>query len=107
MFGDTLFNSEQLKFQNISKNKEMFDILDIDEVDGCYYGLFKDEKNSTDDETLYTVFKTAPSYKDARGIDRTGVVQRLPYKVVDPSLYRTNDDLYSLYVVEKTSGGTR
>ena len=47
VFGDSLFDSEQLKFQNISKNKDMFDILDINEIDGCYYGLFKDELNST------------------------------------------------------------
>ena len=107
LFGDTLFSSDQLKFQNISKNKEMFDILDINEVDGCYYGLFKDELNSTDEETVYAVFKTAPLYKDARGVERTGVVQRLPYKIVDPSLYRTNGDLYSLYVIEKTADGIR
>lgn len=107
LFGDTLFSADQLKFQNISKNKEMFDILDINEVDGCYYGLFKDELDSTDEETIYTVFKTAPSYKDARGVERTGVVQRLPYRIVDPNMYRTNGDLYSLYVVEKTADGTR
>lgn len=103
--GDTLFDSEQLKFQNISKNKDMFDILDINEVDGCYYGLFKDELNSTKEQTLYTVFKTAAQYIDANGVERTGVVQRLPYRIVDPNLYRTNDPLYSLYVVEQTSDG--
>lgn len=76
-FGDTLFNESQLKFQNISKNKEMFDILDIDEVDNCYYGLFKDITSDSDDK--YVVFKTTTS----------GVVQKLPYDICIPQLCRT------------------
>lgn len=72
----------------------MFDILDVDEVDGCYYGLFKDESTSTEAMNLgfdtYTVFKTARS---------GGVVQKLPYIVVNPNLYRTADQLYSLFVL--------
>ena len=72
----------------------MFDILDVNEVDGCYYGLFKD-KRSVDEET-YTVFKTA-----APG----GVVQRLPYTIVVPSLFRTSDPLYSLFVVDRVEDG--
>ena len=94
LFGDSLFNEDQLRFQNVSKNKEMFDILDVDEVDGCYYGLFKDESASTASLELgvetYTVFKTA---RDG------GVVQRLPYIVANPNLYRTADPLYSLFVL--------
>ena len=43
IIGDSLFDENQLKFHNVSKKKDMFDIIDIDEVDGCYYGLFKDE----------------------------------------------------------------
>ena len=98
VFGDTLFNEEQLRFQNISKNKDMMDILDVDEVDGCYYGLFKDESQYIKDKNLgydtYTVFKTYPM-KDSG----TGVVQKLPFEVVVPNLYRTSDDLYSLFVL--------
>ena len=39
----------------------MFDILDVNEVDGCYYGLFRDESEeaSSADHELYTIFKTA------------------------------------------------
>ena len=107
MFGDSLFTPSQLKFQNISKNKDMFDILDIGEVDGCYYGLFKDEINSTDEHPLYTVFKTAPEYKYRDGTSREGVVSRLPYKVVNPKLYVTKGGLYSLYVVEELDNGRK
>lgn len=49
MFGDNLFDEGQFRFHNISKNKEMFDILDVNEVDGCYYGLFKDESEGAKD----------------------------------------------------------
>ena len=107
MFGDSLFTPSQLKFQNISKNKDMFDILDIGEVDGCYYGLFKDEINSTDEHPLYTVFKTAPEYTYHNGTTREGVVRRLPYKVVNPKLYVTKGGLYSLYVVEELDNGRK
>ena len=57
MFGDTLFDNNQLKFQNISKNKEMFDILDIYEVDGNYYGMFQDDTDGMD-EGIFSVFKS-------------------------------------------------
>lgn len=99
-FGDTLFNEAQLKFQNIAKNKDMFDILDINEVDNCYYGLFKDESSATKDKNLgydiYTVFKTA--------VDG-GVVKRLPYEIVTPQMYRSSDDLYSLFAVTQIPVG--
>ena len=52
MFGNTLFNSSQLAFQNISRNKEMFEILDINEVDGRYYGLFRDDSQRTKDKNF-------------------------------------------------------
>lgn len=103
VFGDSLFNESQLKFQNISKNKDMFDILDINEVDGCYYGLFKNNVNEAD--PTYTVFKTAPGVGADGKADDTGVVQRLPYEIVDPHMYRTADSLYSLYVVERVKDG--
>ena len=92
IFGDSLFNEDQLKFQNISKNKEMFDILDVNEVDECYYGLFRDNKVEHQEgvEETYTVFRTA---KD------DGVVERLPHKIVKPIMYRTADSIYSLYVM--------
>lgn len=81
-FGDSLFNEDQLKFQNISKNKDMFDILDIGEVDGCYYGLFRDETVDADGRTksevygheIYTVFKTAPKNEEENGAGYSGVV---------------------------------
>ena len=96
-FGDSLFNEDQLRFQNVSKNKEMFDIIDVDEVDGCYYGLFKDGSQSSKAAELgfdtYTVFKTASSKTGG------GIVQRLPYIVATPSLYRSADPLYSLFVL--------
>ena len=91
MFGDSLFDEGQLRFHNISKNKDMFDILDVNEIGDCYYGLFKNEDKATDDgRETYTVFKAA---------SRGGFVQRLPWEIVEPHMYRTNDDLYSLYVV--------
>lgn len=95
MFGDTLFDNNQLKFQNISKNKEMFDILDIYEVDGNYYGMFDDDTEGTPDG-IYAVFKS--------GLD-SEVVQKLPYQITNPSFYRSVDDLYSLFVVEKVQQG--
>ena len=59
MFGDSLFDEGQLRFHNISKNKDMYDILDINEVDGRYYGLFKNENAGTEvnGKETYTVFK--------------------------------------------------
>ena len=100
-FGDSLFDEAQLRFQNISKNKDMFDILDINEVDNCYYGLFKDESNRMKEKNLgydtYTVFKTATD---------GGVVRRLPYEIVTPKMYRSADDLYSLFAVVQTPVGT-
>ena len=99
-FGDTLFSEEQLRFQNIAKNKDMFDILDISEIDKSYYGLFKDDSQEILDRNLgydiYTVFKTNPA----------GIVQKLPYEIVNPRLYKTADDVYSLYVVEHVLDGT-
>ncbi len=67
MFGDSLFDDSQLKFQNVSRHKEMFDIIDVNDVDGCYYGLFKNEAEDEDGKTMrekyghdiYTVFRTA------------------------------------------------
>ena len=92
MFGDSLFDEGQLRFHNISKNKDMYDILDINEVDGRYYGLFKNETSGSDidGKATYTIFKA-----EGEG----GVVQRLPWQVLVPKMYRTNDTLYSLYVV--------
>ena len=92
VFGDTLFDEGQLRFHNISKNKDMYDILDVNEVDGRYYGLFKNEDpdEASKGRTTYTVFKC-----EREG----GVVQRLPWEIVEPNMYRTNDSLYSLYVV--------
>ena len=92
MFGDSLFDEGQLRFHNISKNKDMYDILDVNEVDGRYYGLFKNETDGTDvnGKETYVVFKC-----ESKG----GVVQRLPWQILVPHMYRTNDSLYSLYVV--------
>ena len=89
-----MFSENQLKFQNISKNKQMFDILDVQEVDGYYYGLFKNENNTSSKDT-YTVFRCP--YDE-------GTVERLSYDIVVPSLYVTSDDLYSLYVVDREDG---
>ena len=91
MFGDSLFNNNQLKFQNISKNKEMFDILDIYEVDGSYYGMFRDGTENHDN-SKFVVFRS--------GLD-SDVVQKLPYCISLPNFFRSNDDLYSLFVVEQ------
>lgn len=74
----------------------MFDILDIHEVDGCYYGLFRNGE-SADSESRYTVFKTS---------DEGGVVRRLPWNIVHPGMIRTADDIYSLYVVALDSDGS-
>jgi uncharacterized repeat protein (TIGR02543 family) len=95
VFGDSLFNESQLRFHNISKNKDMYDILDVHEIDNCYFGLFKGESENNEDETTYTVFKSKEG----------GVVQRLPWKILEPHMYRTNDDLYSLYVVSNEPVG--
>ena len=73
LFGDSLFDAAQLRFHNISKTKDMYDILDVNEVDKNYYGLFKDD---TKEDEVYTVFK-CPS-------EENGVVQRLPWSVVHP-----------------------
>ena len=109
IFGDSLFNEQQLSFQNVSKKKDMFDILDINEVDGCYYGLFKDESTEAKEKNLeydiYTIFKTAPLVSNGGKKTFNGVIQRLPYQIVNPRLYRTSDDLYSLYVVEQVQDG--
>ena len=91
MFGDSLFNNNQLKFQNISKNKEMFDILDIYEVDGSYYGMFRDGTENHDN-SKFVVFRS--------GLD-SDVVQKLPYCISPPNFFRSIDDLYSLFVVEQ------
>lgn len=98
LFGNSLFDVNQLKFHSVSKNKEMFDIIDLDEVGGCYYGLFKDLANSSEDGQVYVVFKTFPD-----GEQETMPVQRLPYRISVPKMYRTLDDLYSIYVVEDNS----
>ena len=92
MFGDSLFDEGQLRFHNISKNKDMYDILDVHEIDGRYYGLFKNENDGSQigGEDTYTVFKAE---------QRGGVVQRLPWQILNPHMFRTNDTLYSLYVV--------
>ena len=90
-FGDSLFDEGQLRFHNISKNKDMYDILDVNEIGDCYYGLFKnDYDGDVDGKKTYVVFKA---------LSKGGVVQRLPWKILDPHMYRTNDSLYSLYVV--------
>lgn len=90
IFGDSLFDEGQLRFHNISKNKDMYDILDVNEIDGRYYGLFKNEDESTEDNITYTVFKAEKN---------GGVVQRLPWQILNPHMFRTNDNLYALYVV--------
>ena len=61
-----------MRFHNMSMNKSMYDILDVNEVDGCYYGLFKNESpgSGVDGMDTYTVFKT-----DENG----GIVHRLPW----------------------------
>ena len=100
MFGDTLFTNNQLNFQNISKNKEMFDILDVNEVDGCYYGLFKDNTKSTEHEEIFTVFKTVDTT-----LNPDGVIKRLPYEIVCPKMFRSSDELYSLWVVVRVPNG--
>lgn len=101
MFGDYMFNEDQLKFQNVSKNKDMFEMLDVNDVDGCYYGLFRNDSQlamaKNPDHDIYQVFKSAPS---------GGVVRRLPYEIVVPSLYRTKDDLFALYAVVQVPVGT-
>ena len=98
IFGDSRFDEGQLRFHNISKNKDMYDILDVNEVGGRYYGLFKNENSGTDvnGEATYTIFKA-----EKEG----GVVQRLPWTVLLPKMYRTNDSLYSLYVVSNEPNG--
>ena len=98
LFGNSLFDVNQMKFHSVSKNKEMFDIIDLDEVGGCYYGLFKDLTNSSEDGQVYVVFKTFPE-----GEQESIPVQRLPYRISVPKMYRTLDDLYSIYVVEDNS----
>lgn len=92
MFGDSLFDEGQLRFHNISKNKDMYDILDVNEVDGRYYGLFLNEDIGTrvDGEPTYTVFRIEKG---------GGIVHRLPWQILEPHMYKTNDDLYTLYVV--------
>jgi hypothetical protein len=97
VFGDSLFDEGQLRFHNISKNKDMYDILDINEVDGRYYGLFKNEDPETEvnGKETYTVFKA-----EKEG----GVVQRLPWQILNRHMYRTNDKLYSLFVVSNEPG---
>ena len=96
MFGDSLFDEGQLRFHNISKNKDMYDILDVNEIDGRYYGLFKNEDESTEGNATYTVFKAE---KDG------GVVYRLPWQILNRHMFRTNDSLYSLYVVSNEPVG--
>lgn len=73
LFGDSLFDAAQLRFHNISKTKVMYDILDVNEVDKNYYGLFKDD---TKDDEVYTVFKCPE--------EERGVVQKLPWDIVHP-----------------------
>lgn len=107
IFGDSLFNENQLRFQNISKKKEMFDILDIDEIDGCYYGLFKDYKKTTQyKQNIYTIFKTAINrVNDASFHSGMGVVEKMPFDAVLPRLFRSNDSLYSLWVAIRVPNG--
>lgn len=99
-FGDSLLTGSLLKFQKISMNKDMFDLVDVSEVDGCHYGLFRDESISALEKhsgrTTYTVFKV---------VSDGDVVQRLPYTVLLPKLHRTSDNLYSLYVLMQTDDG--
>ena len=92
VFGDSLFDEGQLRFHNISKNKDMYELLSVDEAGGYYYGLFKnnDSNSKFNGEDTYVVFKVGKS---------GGVVQRLPWQILVPHMYRTNDSLYSLYVV--------
>lgn len=98
-FGDSMFTENQMKFQGISRNKNMFDILDIQEVDGYYYGLFRDnEKSDKDHEEHYVVFKCP--YED-------GTVDRLSYDIALPYMYVTSDYLYSLYVVDREDGNLK
>ena len=73
LFGDSLFDAAQLRFHNISKTKDMYDILDVNEVDKNYYGLFKDD---TKEDDVYTVFKCPE--------EENGVVQKLPWDIVHP-----------------------
>ena len=93
IFGDSMFSEGQLRFHNMAKNKDMLDILDIYEVDGSYYGLFKDNIDNR-----YVVFKTSDEQSGS-------VIHKLPYHIVVPRMFRTIDDLYSLYVVVKTNEG--
>ena len=65
----------------------MYNILDINEVDENYYGMFK---NDITDK--YTMIKCP---KDGE------VIQTLPWNIVMPNMFRTLDSLYSLYVVVK------
>ena len=41
MFGDTLFDSQQMRFQNMMRTHDVHDIVDRWEVDDCYYGLVR------------------------------------------------------------------
>lgn len=98
MFGDSLFDEGQLRFHNISKNKDMYDILDVNEIDGRYYGLFKNDNEGTGigGNPTYIVFKVE---------QKGGVVTRLPWQILNPHMFRTNDSLYSLYVVSNEPVG--
>ena len=102
IFGDSLFTEQQLQFHNVSKNKEMLDILDVDEIDGRYYGLFADKNSSSDGNMAYSIFRTNDS--DSR---IGGVVEMLPFKVVMPTLLRSADSLYSLYVLIEDENGKK
>lgn len=55
LFGDGLFDSQQMRFQNMMRTHDVHDIVDIWEVDDCYYGLVRVKG---DDQ--YAVFRTSP-----------------------------------------------
>ena len=74
VFGDSLFSEGQLRFHNISKNKDMYDIIDVSEVDGRYYGLFENKELTLNGRPTYAVFKAEPN---------GGVVHRLPWVVLN------------------------
>lgn len=98
--GDSLFDADQLKFQQVSKNKDMYQIIDVDEVDGRYYGLFKDyDRSNRRGSEVYTLFRTPES--------SNGVVERLPWAITVPQLHRSADQLYSIWVVEQETPGSK
>lgn len=63
-------------------------MVDIHEIDNCYYGLFKDVESNGE----YVLFRTS-------GEDEGGIVHRLPFEVSSPELFTSSDSLYSLFAV--------